>query len=421
MGGIPGHICLRHLAIVLAIQITGGPASVFSGPGTTTTTGGQNPPRSLKILKSIPKIRNSQKNFTPAIQKKFGWRATSVRNRLSSAFGETKRGVIKVLTIEPKIIHVADATKLSNKVDEPSVAVDLANARLQKHRKKFDLAARSYSRVLDREPHHLQALVEFGRMLDQQNRFNEAIVYYRQACRAYPKQPSLLNDLALCYARQGSFPASLATFSEAIKLDPGNPLYRNNVAVALVDQNRSRAALDHLIAAHGPAIGHYNLAFLLHQRGNFDLALKHLQTALMHDSQLGPARQMLARLRCQTPVPNQARGAVAPPIPSRPATGGFSAEPLSQPAQQPTPKIPALSESTAQDQGPGTPMFLLTDWNLTDNTMQSAPQHGSSPSLRQPITWAWRFQPETGELAPLPGGEESMYSDSVTEPPLPTR
>jgi tetratricopeptide (TPR) repeat protein len=275
---------LRHLAIVLAIQITGGAASVFSGPGRTTTAGGQNSYRSLKILKSIRKVRNSQNNSAPANQKQFDWHATPVRNRLSSAFDETKRGITKVLTIEPRIIHVADATRLSDEVDEPSAAVHLANARLQKQRKRFDLASRSYSRVLDQEPDHLQALVEFGRMLDQQNRFNEAIVYYRQACKAYPKQASLLNDLALCYARGGSFPASFATFSEAIKLDPGNPLYRNNVAVALVAQNQSGAALDHLVAAHGPAIGHYNLAFLLHQRGNSDLARKHLQTALMHDS-----------------------------------------------------------------------------------------------------------------------------------------
>ena len=423
MARMPRHICLKYLAIVLAIQVTGGAASVFGGRGINTTASGENPYRPLGILKSISKSGNSQKNFAPAIQKQFDWRSTPVRDGLLSAFGKTKRGVTKVLTIEPKIIRVPDATKLSNKAGEPSIDVHLANARLQKHRKKFDLAARSYSRVLDQEPHHLQTLVEFGRLLDRQNRFEEAIVYYRQACAAHPKEASPQNDLALCYARQGSFPASLAAFREAIKLDPNNSLYRNNLAVTLVDQNQLPTALVHLIAAHGPAIGHYNLAFLLHQRGKLDLTVKHLQTALLHDSQLDPARQMLAQLRRQTPAPNQERNTVALPTPSRADQSDLSVD-TDKPPQQPTQTIFALSESAAQDQDSSTHMFSLTDWNATDTAVQTLPQHGSSPTVRQPLRRVRRFEPEITEPAPLPRGEESsksMYSKSLKEPTLPTR
>jgi hypothetical protein len=73
-------------------------------------------------------------------------------------------------------------------------------------------------------------------------------------------------------------------------------LYRNNLATVLVEAGRPNEAFAQLAATSEPAVAHYNLGYLLHQRGQSQPAADHLQRALLLNPSLSPASQLLAEI-----------------------------------------------------------------------------------------------------------------------------
>ena len=110
-----------------------------------------------------------------------------------------------------------------------------------------------------------------------------------------------------------------------VSLTPDNAKYRNNLAAALVDVGRADEAYEQLATINSPAVAHYNLAYLLQQRGQRPDAIKHLREAISLDPALTPAHEMLSQLSGSTappPVVSQAAphatSASEPRIASRP-------------------------------------------------------------------------------------------------------
>src|SRR5207247_1633365 len=77
---------------------------------------------------------------------------------------------------------------------------------------------------------------------------------------------------------------------------PDNAKYRNNLAAALVDAGKENESFTELTAANPPAVAHYNLAYLLNEKGQRASAITHLQQAVAFDPSLKPASDMLAQL-----------------------------------------------------------------------------------------------------------------------------
>ena len=84
--------------------------------------------------------------------------------------------------------------------------------------------------------------------------------------------------------------------NRAVELSPDNPKYRNNLATILVETGRIDEAVQKLAVGSTPAVAHYNVGYLLHQKGQTNEALRHFQQALAIDPGLSPAREMLAQL-----------------------------------------------------------------------------------------------------------------------------
>src|SRR5205814_9459034 len=73
---------------------------------------------------------------------------------------------------------------------------------------------------------------------------------------------------------------------------------------------------EQLAAINSPAVAHYNLAFLLQQKGQRPDAIKHLRDAISLDPALTPAHEMLSQLSGST---------APPPVVSQAASHGASA------------------------------------------------------------------------------------------------
>lgn len=141
-----------------------------------------------------------------------------------------------------------------------------------------------------------RTLREQGHEADRVGTLGEAERLYRLAMEADPTSAAVVNDLALCLARQGQLDKSASTFLQAISMRPEKPLYRNNIATVLVEMGLYDDAKSHLMAAYPPATASYNLGHLLVNRGNQEKAIAAFQEALAYDPNLAAANEMLASL-----------------------------------------------------------------------------------------------------------------------------
>src|SRR5207244_1118263 len=130
----------------------------------------------------------------------------------------------------------------------------------------------------------------------------KAIEAYHKASQAHPTSGLVFNDLGLCYRRQRQLDKSLVAFGKAVELVPDNAKYRNNFAGALIDAGKPKEAYEQLAAASSAAVAHFNVAYLLQQKGDRADAVRHLQEAVAIDPALTPAREMLAQLGANPPA-----------------------------------------------------------------------------------------------------------------------
>jgi tetratricopeptide (TPR) repeat protein len=264
----------------------------------------------------------------------------------------------------------AATSKLTSKADVPSPEDDplrldrmpkkigadvyVGAARLMENQGKFAEAEDKYREALRASPNDLNAMVGLGRLYDRQGQAQKAIEVYQKASQAHPTNGLVFNDLGLCYRRQRQMDKSMVAFRKAVDLVPDNVKYRNNLAAALVDAGRINEAYQELAAANSAAVAHYNLAFMLQQKGQRADCLRHLQEAVTLDPALTPAREMLAQLGGNSTAPT----ALEQPAP-RPASAPRDA--------------PIASYATgASDQRLHAPLYT------------SAPQVEAAPAIEPP-------------------------------------
>ena len=104
--------------------------------------------------------------------------------------------------------------------------------------------------------------------LDRQGDLDEASRLYKKAIAKHPKDATAYNDLGLCFHRRGMLEESAQTLRKAVEMAPDREVYRNNLAMVLVDLDRDEEALKQLQITSPPAVADYNLAYLLHRKGN---------------------------------------------------------------------------------------------------------------------------------------------------------
>lgn len=219
--------------------------------------------------------------------------ATSVGE---SSFGQSVSKVFRLATTKKHKPPTNDPTSLATKVKPitPEDYVKLGNRMEQNG--DAEGARESFHKALEMQPHHLGALLGLARLFDRQGQFDRATEHYVEAAKYHPKDATTFNDMGLCYARQGKYEQSAAALRHAIELKPDSMLYRNNISTVLVAQGRNDEALAHLIDAHGPAVAHYNLGWLLNKHGRRELAIEQFQLALAVDPAMERAREAIDAL-----------------------------------------------------------------------------------------------------------------------------
>jgi tetratricopeptide (TPR) repeat protein len=241
------------------------------------------------------------------------------------SFQRARESFVDAMRIQPKVIPAADPVKLDNQpANMNSVAADLHYhaGRMFEAYGSPEVAAAHYRDALSRSPNDAKLLTGYARIQDKLGNVPEADAAYKRAIELNPSDGSAYNDLAMCHARHGNLDVAMGTLQRAINLEPGNRLYRNNLALVLVDAGRQQEAFQHLVVAHGEAIAHYNLGYMLLERKSQDAAAAHFRQALALNPQLNVARQLLdeaERTMSQMASPPQVHPAVSAPTTWQPS------------------------------------------------------------------------------------------------------
>jgi Tfp pilus assembly protein PilF len=283
-----------------------------------------------------------------------------------------------------------DPVRLGSSTPKPGPDLHVAMAHVKEHGGDFVDAERHYQEALRQAPADLPALVGYAHLKDHLGQLDQATALYQQAAIQHPRQASVHNDLGLCLHRRGLLKESIASLHAAVDLAPDKKLYRNNLATALVDAGRPVEAYQQLAAAHGEAVAHYNLGYLLASKGDHRQAAAEYQRALALDPSLSPAREALAQLTpapqpavavAQAP-PRAARAASAPPPAAAPAIAPAAVQ---HPAPEPRPQVDYLQPGSAPS-GRAYPVQFPAE--------PSAPRDDPAAAL-PPL-------PTAGSIAPLP-------------------
>lgn len=203
---------------------------------------------------------------------------------------------------QPERPQEVDTLSLSRPTGPPTPELLVSTAQLAEARGNIPAARDLYSQALTTAPRHPKVLREVGHFEDRQGNLVAARRYYEQAVSAAPNDPSSLNDLALCLARQGELRESASLLSRAIQLNPQKARYRNNMATVLMELGDHQGAMQQLLAAHPPAVAHYNMGHLLARGSQPEAAASHFSEAVRLDPSMQPAQVALAQVRGGNPM-----------------------------------------------------------------------------------------------------------------------
>jgi tetratricopeptide (TPR) repeat protein len=142
-------------------------------------------------------------------------------------------------------------------------------------------------------------MIGLARLQHRKGQMQASIRLYREALNIHRNDPVILNDLGLCYARNGQLDHAISVLRIATRVAPDREMYGNNLAAALVEANRAGEAVAHLTPTYGTAIANYNVGYLLKRSGRENEAAQFLARSLEIDPTMEQARTMLDRAQPQ--------------------------------------------------------------------------------------------------------------------------
>lgn len=109
-----------------------------------------------------------------------------------------------------------------------------------------NLALHHFQRTLDIKPHYSGAFYNWGKLLAQEKKYDQAEEKFQQALRYDSKDPVIFFSLGLLQAFQKNFQESLPFFEKALALFPDYPEANFHMGYSLLKVDRPREALPFL-------------------------------------------------------------------------------------------------------------------------------------------------------------------------------
>jgi len=168
---------------------------------------------------------------------------------------------------------------------------------------KVDEAITHYQEALQIKPDYTEARYDLGNALLQRGRVDEAIAQYQEALQLNPDYAESRNCLGLALDQKGRVDEAITQFQKALEINPDNAEALNNLGNALLRKGRVDEAIAHYQKAlkinSDYAEAHNNLGNALLQKGRVEQAITHYQVALRINPGLAEAHRNLGTVLLQ--------------------------------------------------------------------------------------------------------------------------
>jgi tetratricopeptide (TPR) repeat protein len=98
---------------------------------------------------------------------------------------------------------------------------------------RFDTVKKSYDDFLRNHPDSARGYLAYGSFLNDIGDEDGAVTEYENSRQIDPKNPAVWNNLANYYGEHGPITNAFAYYTEAIRLDPNEPVYYQNFATTV--------------------------------------------------------------------------------------------------------------------------------------------------------------------------------------------
>jgi tetratricopeptide (TPR) repeat protein len=155
-----------------------------------------------------------------------------------------------------------------------------------------------FAHELTVHPGSFVAHTALGLVMAEHNRLPEAIHYYTEAIRLWPRNSQARYNLGNALRRQGQLQEAIQQYREVLRLQPTSADAHHGLGVALADQGRLAEAIEHYTAAlqltpADPQV-HYNLGNALQIQGKLPDAIQQYTAALHFQPTFAEAQHNLA-------------------------------------------------------------------------------------------------------------------------------
>lgn len=177
-------------------------------------------------------------------------------------------------------------------------------------------ASEAYRKLLAADPFNHEAHDNFGLLLQEIGKYDEAIEEHKKAIVLRPDSAKAYNNLGFAYLNKGQLSQARENFERALRLDPYNQAAQNNLALVYLRQGSNEQAKNALIKLLGinprHPHAHYNLALIYDEEGAISRAVEHYRSFLEHagagavagarsDELLAEVRRRIAELEAKKP------------------------------------------------------------------------------------------------------------------------
>ena len=273
----------------------------------------------------------------------------------------------------------------------------LAWARYQEDIGEYAEARRKYREIQIAYPDNLEAHLGMARIELLTGRSKQSEQILTDLVKNHPESTAVRISIGQMYAQQERWDEAIRAFEEACEIDPENQDCRYELGVAFARMGNYDQALSNLSFSVGESAAHYNIGYILHEQGRDADAAEWFQNALsLHpDHQTADkSKAMLAKLNPE----KVGRGVVTTPMVARKLqpNAARSAQPVASTLSQnrrsaPAEDLPVISGNRKKsgmvefDSQPSTQGFAQNESGSKNESAFNEYPAESAPTASRPL------------------------------------
>lgn len=158
-------------------------------------------------------------------------------------------------------------------------------------------ARASYEDAIEKNPKSVDALLGLARLDILGGRYDDAENLIAKAAKQAPQSAQVRATRGQLFEARGEWSLAIDEYRAATRLAPDEVSHRFQLGTALAKSGDYEAGLTELTRAQGAAVAHYNIGYILHEKGERGTAERHFAKALQFNPELKPAGVILAQYR----------------------------------------------------------------------------------------------------------------------------